>query len=343
MDQRKRDVERAAVAMTRLVVVLTLAACDAGVQPQAAVDPAEHRDESLRAVLIATDVAYTEPPPYFDRGYVVARFDEHAGRGLGRVRRDGGRVERLDGDFVHRGIVYRTDSSISDEPFGFEVTLSRAIDGKRHVMASVADATVGTDYTIVAERMYWTAGWPGVGPLMATDVQTGATATALGCVTRLNAICARIVPGTPALAYKQDAVYRLEPDRVVRIEARCPMDPQTRLRQEPVRAFGDFMLCEMRATDVYDENPSLAVPGPVLVSLVDGSQHAPRGLGRDTTFARGHLYHSVPAGIARRRAVDAPDELVVQIDGRDEFDRMAVDDETLVWTKRSSMWSAPLD
>ena len=163
------------------------------------------------------------------------------------------------------------------------------------------------------------------------------------CLTPEQPRCPHIVPGTPALAYLDDAVYRLERDRVVRIHARCPLDPQIGLRQEPVRAFGDFMLCEMLPLNAYDENQSLTVPAAVLVSLADGSQHAPRGLGRDTTFARGHWYHSVPGGIARRRAVDAPDELLVHIDGRDGFDTMAVDDETLVWTKRGSMWSAPLD
>ena len=105
--------------------------------------------------------------------------------------------------------------------------------------------------------------------------------------------------------------------------------------------MGTFMLCEMRAIGAYDLDPSLAFPKPVLVSLEDGAQHSPHGLGSETTFVRGHWYHTIPGGIARRPAIDAPDEMVMQIDHG--FDTMIVDDETLVWTNGSAMWSAPLD
>ena len=199
----------------------------------------------------------------------------------------------------------------------------------------------GKDFTIVAEHMYWTAVMPvGVGRLMVTDVRTGVTVTALEC--SAPEVCPHIVPGTPALAYTDDgSVYRLERGRAVWMKPRCPRDPQTGLNQEPVRAMGAYMLCEMRAIGAFDNDPGLVFPKPVLVSLVDGSHHHPHGLGADTTFARGHWYHPVPGGIARRAAIDVPDELVVQIDHG--FDTMIVDDETLVWINGSAMWAAPND
>ncbi len=326
----------------RLLVAFALLGCDAGAKPRDVVDPwsgsgSEARDESPRGRQIASGVAYSDAAPYLDGENVYARFDDENFFGLGAVAREGGPVHRIAGDFVHHGVVYRVDWPAHERA---EVIVSQEIDGKRRVTARVPHAIGGKDFTVVAEYMYWTAALPsGVGRLMATDVRTGATRTALEC--SAFEVCPRIVPGTPALAYLDDgSVYRLERGGAVWIKARCPRDPQTGLSQEPVRAMGAYMLCEMRAIGAYDRDPGVIFPRPLLVSLEDGSSHAPHGLGVDTTFARGHWYHPVPGGIARRRSIDGPDEVVMQIDHG--FDTMVVDDETLLWINGSAMWSAPL-
>jgi hypothetical protein len=328
----------------RVLVVMVLVACDAGAKPEvtdpwagSAPAPVDDRDALPIGAMIATNLAYSEARPFFDREYIYARFDDGTTAGLGRVRRAGGPVERVAGEFVHHGVVYRTDWRAHERA---EVTLSRIVDGKSRVIARVPGAVAGKDFTVVAEHMYWTATMPvGVGQVVATDVRTGATTTALDC--SAPEVCPRIVPGTPALAYIENDVYRLERGHAVPIQARCPLDPQTKLRQEPVRALGGFMLCEMRAIGAYDLDPLLAFPPPVLVSLEDGSRYAPRGLGTDATFVRGHWYHIVPGGIVRRSAIEGSDELVMRIDSG--FDTMVVDEETLVWTNGSAMWSAQLE
>jgi hypothetical protein len=99
----------------RLLVAFALLGCDAGAKPREAVDPwagsatPDPREELPRGHMIATGVAFSDAAPYLDGENVYARFDDGAWFGLGAVPREGGPVQRIAGDYVHDGVVYRVD------------------------------------------------------------------------------------------------------------------------------------------------------------------------------------------------------------------------------------------
>lgn len=294
---------------------------------------------------LAANVGYAdEPILILDRGHVYFWFADDGKYGLRRVPRTGGAVEPVDGRTVHAGIAYEAQGT-KQPRFAFDspIHIYRFDKGKRTLLGTARGGLGGKHFTFADGYVYWIAPYStGVGPLHATRLSDGQTKNALPCAAKSAEDCPEIVNGTSVMAQHGETLYRLAGGTAKRVDAKCPVDPQSKLAQEAMRVLEDHVLCEMRQIGWYEvENKSL--PEPVLLSLADGKTRSARGLGAHAARAGGHWYHVTQAGIARRANLAdsrAGDELVVPLP-RHGIMAFTADESGLVWLDEK-VWTAPL-